>query len=159
MESLLHYFDVTTLHGLKYISDSRRHWIERLFWSFVFVLSLVCCGILIFQTIDKYSSSPFVVRRSDVPHSISSIPFPAVTFCPALIVRDWDFNYYDILQGLWNDSNYLKTLSIDEWVLFFFIAIFLFFVIFKVWNVFKQSILFLIAIISMIMICQYQQKI
>ena len=43
------YFVETSIHGLKYIFEGRRHFLERIFWC-IAVLTLWCCAIgLIYQ--------------------------------------------------------------------------------------------------------------
>ena len=45
------YFVETSIHGLKYIFEGRRHLVERIFWC-IAVLTLWCCAIgLIYQVL------------------------------------------------------------------------------------------------------------
>jgi amiloride-sensitive sodium channel len=41
----------------------------------------------------KWNTSPVLVSISDVPTSVENIPFPAVTICPQVTVKQTEFNY------------------------------------------------------------------
>lgn len=75
------YFIETSIHGLKYIFETKRAAIERLFWL-IAVGTLWTCGIvLIYKVIDKWQTSPVLVSFDSTVTPITQIPFPAVTFC------------------------------------------------------------------------------
>lgn len=68
--------------GIKYITDEKRHWTERLFWLVAMTLSISTCSYLIFQAYSKFNESPIIVSFSEKFKNIFEIPFPAVTICP-----------------------------------------------------------------------------
>ncbi|KAL1377438.1 hypothetical protein pipiens_004178 [Culex pipiens pipiens] len=71
----------TTIHGLAYIGAGKSL-LGRLGWSAVTVLSLVCCGTLIWQVYDKWDNNPVIVSVDGTPTPVWKIPFPAITICP-----------------------------------------------------------------------------
>lgn len=77
----------TTVHGVNYFGDRRRHWIERVFWIIVFVMSMTVCFFMVNKIYVKWQSSPIIVTQDDKLTAISEIPFPAVTVCPAAKVK------------------------------------------------------------------------
>ena len=75
------YFCETSIHGLKYIMESKRLVIERMYWILA-TLSLWSFGIyLIYGVILKWRTSPVIVSFDSDPKPIWNIPFPAVTIC------------------------------------------------------------------------------
>lgn len=72
----------STIHGIRYMCDRKRHWLERLFWIVAFALSVFGCGRLIVNLINKWEQSPVIVSLSERSTPVWQIPFPAVTICP-----------------------------------------------------------------------------
>jgi acid-sensing ion channel, other len=67
---------------VKYLCDRRRHWIERLFWIFAFLISFISCSYVISKVYDKWQTSPVIVSFAEKSTPVYDIPFPAVTICP-----------------------------------------------------------------------------
>lgn len=75
------------MHGVNYFGDRRRHWIERVFWIIVFLVSMSACIYTVHKTYTKWQKSPIIVTHDDKLTAISEIPFPAVTVCPSAKVK------------------------------------------------------------------------
>lgn len=78
----------TSVHGINYFGDQRRHWTERVFWIFVFVVSMSACIWTVHVTYEKWQNSPIIVTQDDKLTAIWEIPFPAVTICPAAKINE-----------------------------------------------------------------------
>src|SRR5690349_3656385 len=72
----------STVHGVKYLGEHRRHWVERVFWVIAFVISLTGCLFLIMKVYEKWQLSPVIVSFAEKSTPVWQIPFPAVTICP-----------------------------------------------------------------------------
>lgn len=72
----------STVHGVRYMFEHRRHWSERLWWAFAFALSVYGCGRLIMNVYVKWDQSPVIVSFAEKTTPVWEIPFPAVTICP-----------------------------------------------------------------------------
>ncbi|KAF5285661.1 hypothetical protein FQR65_LT13091 [Abscondita terminalis] len=79
-DKLENYFEVTTLHGLKYIGKPTTTIIEKLFWTISFVVAILFSGYFINKVIYNYNHSVII---SENPYSVSGhiIPFPTITIC------------------------------------------------------------------------------
>ncbi|CRL02114.1 CLUMA_CG015356, isoform A [Clunio marinus] len=94
--------------GIKYLTDKKRHWSEKLFWFVALTLSILACSYLIYDTFRKWKMAPVIVSFSEKFMNIWEIPFPAVTICPiaGLYPLDEDYNPSDGLG-----SNPLKNFT------------------------------------------------
>lgn len=72
----------STFHGVKYLGERRRHWIERAFWIIAFSVSVLGCSMMIGRIYVKWQHSPVIVSFAEKPTPMWKIPFPAVTICP-----------------------------------------------------------------------------
>jgi acid-sensing ion channel, other len=81
-EYFLEYAENSTIHGLKYIGDRKRHIIERIFWAIFLIFSIIGCGFIIKELYSKWNRSPVIVSFSEKMTPIKEIPFPALTICP-----------------------------------------------------------------------------
>lgn len=87
IEIIKKYFSETSIHGLKYIFENKRHIIERLFWLFASLLMWSLGFYLISQIITKWQTSPVLVSFDSKTTPIWTIPFPAFTLCNMNKVR------------------------------------------------------------------------
>ena len=104
----------TTIHGLKYIGEHHRHWVERLFWLIFFTASVVTCTIIIMKTYGKWQSSPVIVTFNEKLTPIWEIPFPAVTICPETKTNVKVFDIREIERKLVNTVSNFDLLTIHE---------------------------------------------
>jgi len=78
MEHIKAFLDTSTIHGLSWISVSRK-W-SRLFWIMVVFGGFVGAGTLIYNSFHNWYQSPITTTIETLP--ISEITFPNVTVCP-----------------------------------------------------------------------------
>ena len=78
MESIRNFLESSTIHGLSYISTTRKY--VRVFWILVVIGGFSGAGVLIFTAFQSWADSP--VKTTIETHPISEITFPKVTVCP-----------------------------------------------------------------------------
>ena len=78
MESVRAYLESSTVHGLVYISSTRR--LARLFWILVVMAGFTGAGYMIYQSFDGWAESPVKTTIETLP--ITEITLPKVTVCP-----------------------------------------------------------------------------
>ena len=79
MESMKHFLETSTIHGLNHISLTTNKFI-KLFWILVIFVGFTCAGILIHQSFETWTESPVTTTIETLP--IERIRFPKVTVCP-----------------------------------------------------------------------------
>jgi hypothetical protein len=67
------YSTKTSIQGLNYIADTSLTLFERLWWLVIFVVSVFCCGLFIFDVFQRYDSSPIIVSLAETETLISSV--------------------------------------------------------------------------------------
>ena len=78
MEGARTFLESSTIHGLTYISTTRKY--ARLFWILVVMSGFLGASLLIKESFDSWSESPVKTSIETLP--ISEIKFPKVTVCP-----------------------------------------------------------------------------
>ena len=78
MEGVRIFLDSSTIHGLTYISTTRKY--ARLFWILVVITGFVGASLLIKKSFDSWTESPVKTTIDTLP--ISEIKLPKVTVCP-----------------------------------------------------------------------------
>ena len=78
MEQIKYFFENSTIHGLFYISSTRK--CSKIFWTIVVITGFSCAFTLIQQAFDIWNESPISTTLEILP--ISRITFPNVTVCP-----------------------------------------------------------------------------
>ena len=78
MEGVSTFLESSTIHGLTYISTTRKY--VRIFWILVVITGFVGASLLIKESFDSWSESPVKTIIDTLP--ISEIKFPKVTVCP-----------------------------------------------------------------------------
>ena len=88
MEGIRTFLESSTIHGLTYISTTRKY--TRLFWILVVISGFLTAFLIINQSFNSWSDSPVKTTIETLP--ISEITLPKVTVCPP---RDTytDLNY------------------------------------------------------------------
>ncbi len=71
----------STVHGVKYLGERKRHWSERAFWLVAFIIAVYGCGNLIINIYIKWQQTPVIVSFAEKSTPVWSVPFPAVTIC------------------------------------------------------------------------------
>jgi Amiloride-sensitive sodium channel len=105
------YSDCSTIHGIRYLGDKQRSWVERVWWIVVLCISMALCGVFIFKIYDKWDTSPMIVSFDERSTPNWQIPFPAVTICPETKVNSSMLNITEIYNMIvaGNDSLYNLT--------------------------------------------------
>ena len=78
MENIKTFLESSTIHGLSYISTSRK--CLRIFWVLTIILGFTSAGILIYQSFLDWHDNPETTTIAIRP--IEEINFPKVTVCP-----------------------------------------------------------------------------
>lgn len=102
------YSEISTIHGVRYLGEKKRHWSERLWWFIVFILSWVTCGLFIYQAWLKWHDAPVIVSFSEESTPVYRIPFPTVTICSDIKIKQRILNFTDVWHKLGND-NYMNS--------------------------------------------------
>ena len=88
MEGVKEFLESSTIHGLSYISTTRK--LIKLFWVLVVIGGFSVAGWLIFQSFETWDESPITTTVETYP--IREITFPKVTVCPPINTHT-DLNY------------------------------------------------------------------
>ena len=78
MDVVQDFLKSSTIHGLSYISNSRK--LGKIFWIFVVVCGFSVAGYLINQSFVDWAQSPITTTIETLP--ISGVTLPNVTVCP-----------------------------------------------------------------------------
>ena len=78
MEGVRTFLESSTVHGLSYISTTRKF--GKFFWILVVIAGFTGAGILIYQSFNDWAESPVTTTIETLP--ITQIKFPNVTVCP-----------------------------------------------------------------------------
>jgi acid-sensing ion channel, other len=108
------YSSNSTIHGINYMGERDRSWFERIWWMIVFIISVICCAILIGDTYTKWQKNPVIVSFAEKSTPIWQIPFPAVTICPETKSKAKFMNITDVYNQFLADKNLLYKLSESE---------------------------------------------
>ena len=101
MESVKEFLESSTIHGLSYISTSRKVGVKYL-WVGIVITGFTISGILIFQSFKQWNKSPVGTSEETLP--ISEISFPRITVCPPKGTHT-ALNYF--LDKLKHEDNFL----------------------------------------------------
>ena len=112
MENIRHFLESSSVHGLSYISSTRK--IVKLFWIIVVISGFTGAAFIIYESFQAWEESPITTTIETRP--ISEITFPKVTVCPPKNTYT-DLNY-DLMMAenmtLNKDTrNELKNLAIE----------------------------------------------
>ena len=78
MEGVRTFLESSTIHGLTYISTTRKY--ARILWIIIVLAGFIGASLLINESFDSWSESPIKTTMETLP--ISEIKFPKVTVCP-----------------------------------------------------------------------------
>lgn len=107
------YTENSSVHGVKYIFQKKRHFCERIFWIFALILCFTVSTLTINEIFMKWQTNPVYVTLSEKATPISSIPFPAVTICPMTKFNKTIFNFTRAYE-LYKQKNHLNIMSEEE---------------------------------------------
>ncbi|XP_047992149.1 pickpocket protein 28-like isoform X1 [Leguminivora glycinivorella] len=101
---LIDYTSNSNLHGLKYIGEKERTFVEKVFWIFMFTCCVVLCAGLIQKVYIKWNESPVIVSFAENPMPVWKIPFPAVTVCFETKAQQSKYNFTEIYHLYLNNT-------------------------------------------------------
>ena len=78
MEGVSTFLESSTIHGLTYISTTRKF--ARLFWILVIISGFIVAAFLIKESFNSWSDSPIKTTIETFP--ISDLKLPKMTVCP-----------------------------------------------------------------------------
>lgn len=111
-KAIIHeYCDYSTIHGIRYLGEKKRPWLERLFWVSVFLLSIFTCFKLTMNIWDKWNNNPVIVSFAEKSTPVWQIPFPTVTVCPENKSRQTKFNFTDAYWRIRDFANNVSGVS------------------------------------------------
>jgi ferredoxin len=95
----------TSIHGIKYLTDKKRHWSEKIFWAVALIMSIAACSYLIYDSFWRWKAAPVIVSFSEKFMNIWEIPFAAITICPigGIPVVNSSYNSSDIQSEALNN--------------------------------------------------------
>uniref|UniRef100_A0A1B0DLX5 Uncharacterized protein n=1 Tax=Phlebotomus papatasi TaxID=29031 RepID=A0A1B0DLX5_PHLPP len=105
------YCNNSTIHGVRYLGERRRPWIERVWWLVIFVISISVCSLLIWSSWKKWDDTPVIVTFADKSTFVWQIPFPAVTICPEIKVRRESFNFTKVFKKVFKERENLTLIE------------------------------------------------
>jgi hypothetical protein len=73
MNALTTYCEESSVHGIRYIFNRKLHLIEKLLWIAALIVSLVCCGLLIFKIGVKFHEDAMVTYTSDIAVAVTDV--------------------------------------------------------------------------------------
>ena len=79
MEVLRTFLESSTIHGLVYISTTKKN-LARIFWILVVITGFIGAGVMIYNSFQSWRDSPVKTTTETLP--ITEITFPKVTVCP-----------------------------------------------------------------------------
>ena len=105
MESVRIFLESSTIHGLYYISKTRK--IEKLFWSLVVVGGFFTASLLIYESFLSWEETPVKTNIETLP--ITELRLPKATVCPPKNTST-DLNY-DLLMA--ENITYTNKIKIE----------------------------------------------
>lgn len=99
----------STVHGVKYFVERRRHPAERVFWIISFLITLYGCIKMINNVYERWELSPSFDDKST---PVWDIPFPAVTICPETKAKVKNLNMTKVYEEIVTNGSW--NLTVDE---------------------------------------------
>lgn len=104
----------STIHGISYLTTNQTHWLAKIFWCIVLVISAITCSTFISYLVKLWSDSPTLLHVIAAPRPIWDIPFPAFTICPAVKTKTEKFNFTDIYHQVTANKGSIHNLPEDQ---------------------------------------------
>ena len=112
MEHIKEIFDTSTIHGLSWISGTRR--LSRLFWIFTVLIGFCSAIYLIYLSFHNWNEHPIATTIETLP--ISQMTLPNVTICPpknSLLNLNYDIVHSDEFNVVNDTRNELFDYALD----------------------------------------------
>ena len=107
MESIKTFLESSTIHGLTYISTTRKY--VRLFWILVVVSGFTGAGVIIYQSFQSWEESP--VKTTLETRPITEMMYPKVTVCPPKNTHTILNYYLELTENMTIDDSTRKELA------------------------------------------------
>ena len=78
MEEARHFLETSTIHGLQYISSSKRF--ARLFWTFVVLSGFIAATAIISESFSNWEDQPIITTIETLP--LAKLTLPNIIICP-----------------------------------------------------------------------------
>lgn len=109
--SLEEFAQNSTLHGLRFFVDKSLNYIEKIFWLFVVITSIIICGFLIRNLWIKWKTSPIIITMNEKLIPVETVNYPSLTICPQIKIKknSYDFEterslYEEIMWSGYNET-------------------------------------------------------
>lgn len=89
----------TSIHGVKYIFDSKHNRFIRILWTMLLFGSFCGLAYYIRAAYVKWKFHPDIVMRSR-SRSLRDFPAPAITICPSTFARKHLINFNEVIKKL-----------------------------------------------------------
>ena len=112
MEHVKEFLDTSTIHGLSFLSSSRK-W-SRLFWILVVIGGFTGAGYMIYESFYNWGQSPITTTIETLP--ISELTLPNVTVCPpkySLLNLNYDIVHSDEMKLDYDTRKELFDFALD----------------------------------------------
>ncbi|XP_054081370.1 pickpocket protein 19 isoform X2 [Zeugodacus cucurbitae] len=76
------YCDIASVHGVRYLTDPKRHYFERVIWLLLLIATTCSCLYVYNDLADLYYSQRIHTIVEDSVSPIFTKPFPAIGICP-----------------------------------------------------------------------------
>ncbi|XP_063918404.1 pickpocket protein 28-like [Zophobas morio] len=90
---LTNFCNNTSIHGFRYLAESRRPVSEKIWWLVILCGCFYMCGNLIASTLKRRDENPIFTSSSLNPGYLWDVPFPAVTICSEIKIKK---SMYDV---------------------------------------------------------------
>ncbi|XP_044759460.1 pickpocket protein 28-like [Coccinella septempunctata] len=90
------YCEVSSIQGLSYMINTNTL-VGRIWWIIIFALGIAGSCWMVYEILDKWTTTPVLVSLATKEDTINGIPFPAVTLCPEAKISRTCLNYTDLL--------------------------------------------------------------
>lgn len=132
----------SSINGIRYVPEAHRHWLERLvlfekcsvinfnestfmkvliiflsriWWISAIILSIYLCSSTIYGLKQKWNIAPVIISYNAKLLPISTIPFPAMTVCPATRISAKKFNFTKTYRSLFKlDGQNTPNITTEE---------------------------------------------
>ncbi|XP_018333207.1 pickpocket protein 11 isoform X2 [Agrilus planipennis] len=102
------FFETSTLHGVRYLTEPGRPFIEKFMWFCCICICFVATVVIILSLWEKFQTNPTITGLDTDFHSFD-IPFPTVTICLEPLI--WQEILPENLRLVNSTLQYLKAFS------------------------------------------------
>ena len=101
------YSSVSTIHGLRYVSDRKHSACGRAFWIVSLGIALASTSFQVVNIWNEWFDDPVVTSLNTISLPVEKIEFPAVTLCPQGSTADImdNFLFHQFEEWLINETN------------------------------------------------------